>query len=44
MMLREEFNRSLDFYTLTYTPSGKNWNGQLRKISLAVKQRGYQLV
>jgi VWFA-related protein len=43
MMLREEFNRSREFYTLTYTPSGKNWNGQLRKISLAVKQRGYQL-
>jgi VWFA-related protein len=43
MILHEEFNRSRDFYTLTYTPSGKNWNGQLRKISLAVKQRGYQL-
>jgi VWFA-related protein len=42
-MLREEFNRSQDYYTLTYTPSGKNWNGQLRKISLSVKQRGYQL-
>jgi VWFA-related protein len=42
-MLRQEFNRSRDFYTLTYTPSGKNWNGQLRKISLSVKQRGYQL-
>jgi hypothetical protein len=43
MLLAEEFNRSRDFYTLTYTPSSKNWNGQLRKISLAVKQRGYQL-
>jgi VWFA-related protein len=42
-MLREEFNRSRDFYTLTYTPSSKNWNGQLRKISLSVKQHGYQL-
>jgi VWFA-related protein len=43
MLLHEEFNRSRDFYTLTYTPSEKNWYGQLRKISLEVKQRGYQL-
>jgi VWFA-related protein len=43
MLLREEFNRSRDFYTLTYTPSSKNWNGQLRKISLSVKPHGYQL-
>jgi VWFA-related protein len=43
MLLREEFNHSQDYYTLTYTPSSKNWNGQLRKISLSVKQHGYQL-
>jgi VWFA-related protein len=43
MMLHQEFNRSQNFYTLTYTPSGKNWNGQYRKISLALKQQGYQL-
>jgi VWFA-related protein len=43
MMLHQEFNRSKSFYTLTYTPSGKNWNGQYRKISLALKQKGYQL-
>jgi VWFA-related protein len=42
-MLREEFNRSQDFYTLSYTPSSKNWNGQYRKIALTLKQLGYQL-
>jgi hypothetical protein len=42
-MLRQEFTRNKDYYTLTYTPNGKNWNGQLRKISLSVKEHGYQL-
>lgn len=42
-LLREEFNRNQDFYTLTYTPSGKNWNGQYRQISLAVRHHNVQL-
>ncbi len=28
---------------MTYTPSGKDWNGQYRNISLSVKQHNYHL-
>lgn len=32
-----------NYYTLTYAPSNKNYDGKLRKIHVALSQKGYQL-
>jgi VWFA-related protein len=42
-ILREDFNQSQNYYTLSYTPSNNKWNGDYRKIDIALEQRGYHL-
>ena len=42
--LRNEFDRSESYYTISYTPSNTDWNGAYRRMSLTLDQPGYQLV
>lgn len=43
-ILRQDFNQSQNYYTLSYTPSNNKWNGDYRKIDVALEQKGYHLV
>jgi VWFA-related protein len=42
--LRNDFKQGENFYTLAYTPSNFEWNGDYRKIALALQQPRYQLI
>jgi hypothetical protein len=43
-ILREDFNQSQNYYTISYSPSNTKWNGNYRRIDLALQQKGYRLV
>ena len=42
--LKDDFDQSQNYYTLSYTPSNTTWNGAYRKIHLGVQENGYRLV
>ncbi len=42
--LRNDFDRSENYYTISYTPSNTEWNGAYRKIQLSLEQPGTQLI
>lgn len=42
-ILTEDFSQSQNYYTLSYSPSNTNWNGNYRRIDLALQQKGYHL-
>lgn len=41
--LQRGFEDGANYYTLAYEPQNKNWNGQFRKISVKLGERGYSL-
>jgi VWFA-related protein len=41
--LSDQFTQAQTYYTLSYSPTDKNWNGKYRKISLKVRDRPYNL-
>jgi VWFA-related protein len=41
--LTQAIEMGSSYYQLSYTPSDKNWNGQFRKIKVALRQKGYTL-
>ena len=43
-ILRDDFNQSQNYYTISYSPSNTNWNGSYRRIDIALEQKGYRLV
>ncbi len=42
--LRNEFNRSESYYTISYTPANTEWNGGYRRIQLSLDEPGNQLI
>ncbi len=42
-LLRKGFDDGENFYTLAYQPTNHNWNGQLRRIHVALAGHGYSL-
>ena len=43
-ILQEDFKQSQNYYTISYSPSNTNWNGNYRRIDVALQQKGYHLV
>jgi hypothetical protein len=41
--LSDQFTQAQTYYTLSYSPSDKNWNGKYRKINLKLKDHSYKL-
>jgi VWFA-related protein len=41
--LSDQFSQAQTYYTLSYSPTDKNWNGKYRKISLKIDGRSYNL-
>jgi VWFA-related protein len=41
--LSDQFNQAQTYYTLSYSPTDKNWDGKYRKISLKLKDHSYNL-
>jgi hypothetical protein len=41
--LSDQFGQAQTYYTLSYSPTDKNWDGKYRKISLKLKGRSYDL-
>ena len=42
--LRNEFDRSESYYTISYTPANTKWNGGYRRIQLSLDEPGNQLI
>jgi VWFA-related protein len=42
-MLRSAYGQGQNFYTLSYSPENKKWDGRYRNIDIKLKQRGYHL-
>ena len=42
--LRNEFDRSESYYTISYTPANTEWNGGYRRIQLSLDEPGNQLI
>ena len=42
-LLQIAFQQSQNFYTVAYSPSNKNWNGDYRRINIALAKHGYHL-
>ena len=38
-ILRDDFNQSQNYYTISYSPSNTNWNGNYRSIDIALSRR-----
>jgi VWFA-related protein len=43
-ILHEDFNQSQNYYTISYSPSNTKWDGNYRRIDIALQQKGYRLV
>jgi VWFA-related protein len=41
--LGDQFSQAQTYYTLSYSPTDKNWNGKYRKINLKLKDGSYKL-
>jgi hypothetical protein len=41
--LSDQFGQAQTYYTLSYSPTDKNWDGKYRKINLKLKGRSYNL-
>jgi VWFA-related protein len=41
--LSDQFSQAQTYYTLSYSPTDKNWNGKYRKINLKLKDGSYHL-
>jgi VWFA-related protein len=41
--LSDQFSQAQNYYTLSYSPTDKNWNGKYRKINLKLKDSSYHL-
>lgn len=41
--LNAQFSQAQTYYTLSYSPTDKNWNGKYRKINLKLKGHSYNL-
>jgi VWFA-related protein len=41
--LNDQFSQAQTYYTLSYSPKDKNWNGKYRKINLKLKGNSYNL-
>jgi VWFA-related protein len=41
--LSDQFGQAQTYYTLSYSPTDKNWNGKYRKINLKLKDSSYHL-
>ena len=42
--LKNEFDRSESYYTISYTPANTEWNGGYRRIQLSLDEQGNQLI
>ncbi len=42
--LKNEFDRSESYYTISYTPANTDWNGGYRRIQLSLEEPGNQLI
>ena len=43
VQLGEQFTQAQAYYTLSYSPTDKNWNGNFRRINLKLKDGSYKL-
>jgi VWFA-related protein len=43
VQLSEQFTQAQAYYTLSYSPTDKNWNGKFRRINLKLKDGNYKL-
>ena len=41
--LSDQFSQAQNYYTLSYSPTDKNWNGKYRKINLKLKDSSYHV-
>jgi VWFA-related protein len=41
--LSDQFSQAQTYYTLSYSPTDKNWNGKYRKISLKINGHSYNI-
>jgi VWFA-related protein len=41
--LSDQFSQAQTYYTLSYSPTDRNWDGKYRKINLKLKNRSYNL-
>ena len=42
-MLKDAFEKSQSYYTVTYTPADKKWDGGYRKINISLDRKGISL-